>query len=53
MVFDNDHSFFKRIQNGDERAYHELIERSTKPLYNIAFGILKNEDDSNDAVMAT
>lgn len=53
MVFDNDHSFFKRIQNGDECAYHELIERSAKPLYNIAYGILKNEDDSNDAVMAT
>ncbi len=52
MEFDDDSLFFKRIKDGDEAAYHELVRRTSKPLYNVAYGILLNKEDSKDAVMA-
>ena len=52
MEFDDDSLFFKRIKDGDEAAYHELVRRTAKPLYNVAYGILLNKEDSKDAVMA-
>lgn len=40
-------------KEGDKEAYKELIEKHKMYLFNIAIAILKNEDDSGDAISET
>ncbi len=40
-------------KRGDKEAYKRLIEKYKKYLFNIAISILKNEEDSGDAISET
>ncbi|MNL42228.1 RNA polymerase sigma factor SigM [compost metagenome] len=38
------------LKKGDERAFDEIYNRHSVPLYKFAYAILKDEDDCRDAV---
>ena len=38
-----------RCQQGDRRAFQELVEKYQRRAYGIAFGMLRNRDDAMDA----
>ncbi|MDB6172858.1 MAG: sigK [Chthoniobacteraceae bacterium] len=50
---DADASLIELISKGDERAFMELYERFSRPLYSLAFKILQNPQDSEDVLQLT
>lgn len=45
-----DQLLLERIQNGDKKAFSELVSEYEKPIYRICYRFLGNEEDSLDAV---
>jgi len=43
-----DHALIERYRQGDAAAFRELVVRYQRPVYNAAFGILRNADDARD-----
>ncbi len=43
----------KRIKEGDELAFSEMYEKSSRLVYATCYGILRNSEDANDAMQDT
>jgi len=44
----DDFSFVKKIKEGDRRSWNMMIDRYSKPVYNIALNFCKNPEDASD-----
>jgi RNA polymerase sigma-70 factor (ECF subfamily) len=45
---DSDHTLLARYRHGDAAAFRELVVRYQRPVYNAAYGVLRNVDDARD-----
>ena len=52
-VFQAYEQLAKRIKAGDESAFAEMYEKSSRLVYGTCYGILRNEDDARDAMQET
>lgn len=41
-------TLIRRVQNGDEMAFRELVERHQSKVFSIIYGILRNRNDAED-----
>lgn len=48
MIDDTDHALLERFRRGDTAAFRALVVRYQRPVYNAAFGVLRNADDARD-----
>jgi len=48
VIDGTDHALLERFRRGDAAAFPELVARYQRPVYNAAFGILRNADDARD-----
>ena len=44
----DDASVIRRCREGDERAYRELVQRFQRPVYAVAFRMLRSSEDAED-----
>jgi len=47
---DSDETLVKRVQEGDREAFRQLVERYQRRLFSVAYGMLRNREDSMDVV---
>lgn len=52
-VFQEYEKLAKRIKTGDDSAFSEMYEKSSRLVYGTCYGILQNEDDARDAMQET
>lgn len=52
-VFQEYEKLAKRIKAGDDSAFSEMYEKSSRLVYGTCYGILRNEDDARDAMQET
>ncbi len=48
MIDGTDHALLERYRRGDAAAFRALVVRYQRPVYNAAFGVLRNADDARD-----
>lgn len=48
-----DEQIVARVLQGDRKAFAMLVEKYEKPVYNVAYRILRNADDAADVTQAT
>ena len=48
-----DASVIRRCLEGDERAYRELVERFQRPVYSVAFRMVRSAEDAEDITQET
>jgi RNA polymerase sigma-70 factor (ECF subfamily) len=48
VIDGTDHALLERYRRGDAAAFRELVVRYQRPVYNAAFGILRNVEDARD-----
>jgi RNA polymerase sigma-70 factor (ECF subfamily) len=46
----DDRRLLSALQNGDERAYEQLIDRFQTPVYNLAYRLLNDQSDAADVL---
>jgi RNA polymerase sigma-70 factor (ECF subfamily) len=46
-------AFLRRLRGGDQAAYHELVDRFGQLLYRVAYSMVGNSADAEDAVAET
>ncbi|MEO5616389.1 MAG: sigma-70 family RNA polymerase sigma factor [Candidatus Eisenbacteria bacterium] len=49
----DDASIIRRCKEGDERAYRELLQRFQRPVYSVAFRMVRSAEDAEDATQET
>lgn len=49
----DDASIIRRCREGDERAYRELVQRFQRPVYSVAFRMVRSAEDAEDATQET
>ena len=49
----NDASIIRRCKQGEERAYRELVQRFQRPVYSVAFRMVRSAEDAEDATQET
>lgn len=49
----NDASVIRRCREGDERAYRELVQRFQRPVYSVAFRMVRSAEDAEDITQET
>jgi RNA polymerase sigma-70 factor, ECF subfamily len=47
---ERDHELIRRVQNGDDRAFRELVDRHRRRAFAIAIGLVRDEQDALDIV---
>lgn len=47
-MYDSDDELLARFRKGDKKGFTELVIRYQKPLYNVAYRILRSADDAAD-----
>jgi RNA polymerase sigma-70 factor (ECF subfamily) len=52
-VEQDDAEVVRRCRAGDERAYRELVERFQRPVYTVAFRMLRSAEDAEDVTQET
>lgn len=52
MVDGTDHALLERYRRGDAAAFRMLVVRYQRPVYNAAFGVLRNADDARDVAQS-
>ena len=50
MVELTDETLVKSVQNGDQTAFRELVERYQRRLFSVAYGMVRNREDALDVV---
>ena len=48
VIDGTDHALLERFRRGDTAAFRALVVRYQRPVYNAAFGVLRNADDARD-----
>jgi RNA polymerase sigma-70 factor (ECF subfamily) len=48
-----DASIIRRCLTGDERAYRELVQRFQRPVYSVAFRMVRSAEDAEDITQET
>ncbi len=48
-----DASVIRRCLEGDERAYRELVQRYQRPIYSVAYRMLRSAEDAEDVTQET
>jgi RNA polymerase sigma-70 factor (ECF subfamily) len=48
VIDGTDHALLERFRRGDAEAFRALVVRYQRPVYNAAFGVLRNADDARD-----
>lgn len=43
----------RRIKRGDDEAFREMVERYNKRVYSLAYGVLRNAEDAEEATQDT
>ena len=49
----DDAALVRRCLSGDERAYRELVERFQRPVYSVAFRMVRSAEDAEDVTQET
>src|SRR5205823_8448889 len=49
----NDHQLVRRASKGDERAFHELVDRHARNLFGLARSMMPTAADAEDVVQET
>lgn len=49
----DDASVIRRCQEGDERAYRELVQRFQRPVFSVAFRMVRSSEDAEDITQET
>ena len=52
MVDGTDHALIERFRRGDAAAFRTLVVRYQRPVYNAAYGVLRNAEDARDVAQS-